>query len=87
MTTARNFTAEEKAKLTQLMREGSTVLQEVEDLQGGLKDTVRALAEEMQIKPSVLNRAIKVAYRGDFTRHSEDYSQLEDILAAVGRAD
>lgn len=87
MTTARNFTAEEKAKLTQLMREGSTVLQEVEDLQGGLKDTVQALAEEMQIKLSVLNRAIKVAHKGDFNRYSEDYSQLEDILSAVGKTD
>lgn len=82
---ARNFTAEEKAKLVQLFREGSTVIQEVEDLQGGLKDTVRAIAEEMQIKPAVLNRAIKIAHKGEFSRHSEDYSVLEDILVAVGK--
>ena len=81
----RNFTQEEKDKLTQLIREGSTVMQEVEDLNGGLKDTVRAIAEEMQIKPAVLNRAIKIAYKGDFSRASEDYSMLEDILVAVGK--
>ena len=82
---ARNFTTEEKDKLTQLIREGSTVMQEVEDLNGGLKDTVKAIAEEMQIKPAVLNRAIKIAHKGDFSRTSEDYSLLEDILVAVGK--
>ena len=82
---ARNFTQEEKDKLTQLIREGSTVMQEVEDLNGGLKDTVRAIAEEMQIKPAVLNRAIKIAHKGEFSRTSEDYSLLEDILVAVGK--
>jgi len=81
----RNFTQEEKDKLTQLIREGSTVMQEVEDLNGGLKDTVKAIAEEMQVKPAVLNRAIKIAHKGDFSRTSEDYSLLEDILVAVGK--
>jgi transposase-like protein len=82
---SRNFTQEEKDKLTQLIREGSTVMQEVEDLTGGLKDTVKAIAEEMQIKPAVLTRAIKIAHKGDFSRTSEDYSLLEDILVAVGK--
>ena len=81
----RNFTQEEKDKLTQLIREGSTVMQEVEDLNGGLKDTVKAIAEEMQVKPAVLNKAIKIAHKGDFSRTSEDYSMLEDILVAVGK--
>lgn len=83
--TSRQFTQEEKDKLTQLIREGSTVLQEIEDLGGGLKDTVRAIAEELQIKPAVLNRAIKIAHNGDFNRTSEDYSMLENILIAVGK--
>ena len=39
--TDRNFNAEEKAKLTQLIREGSTVMQEVEDLNGSLSDTIK----------------------------------------------
>ena len=82
---ARNFSDEEKKKLIQLIREGSTVIQEVEDLSGGLKDTVKAIAEELQIKPAILTRAIKIAQKGDFNRASEDYSMLEDILVAVGK--
>ena len=49
------FSSEEKAKLTQIINEGMTVLQEVEDLNAGLAETVKAISEEMEIKPSVLN--------------------------------
>lgn len=83
----RNFTQDEKEKLTRLIREGTTVLQEVEDLNEGLKDTVKSIAEEMQIKPTILTKAIKTAYKGDFVKHSEDHSTLESILVAVGKAD
>ena len=46
--TDRVFSSEEKAKLTQLINEGLTVMQEVDDLNGGLKDTVKAIAEEVR---------------------------------------
>ncbi len=39
----RVYGAEEKAKLERLVKEGVTVLQEIEDLQGGLKETVKAV--------------------------------------------
>ena len=50
--------SEEKAKLIKLVDEGCSVLQEVDDLKGGLKDTVKAIAEELDIKPAVLKKAI-----------------------------
>jgi len=81
----RVFNQEEKAKLIQLINEGLSVLQEVDDLNGGLDDTVKAIAEEMQIKPAVLKKAIKTAYKADFARHSEDLAELENILATVGK--
>ena len=54
------FSSEEKAKLITIINEGMTVMQEVEDLSAGLNDTVKAVAEEMQIKPAVLKKAIKL---------------------------
>tara|TARA_A100001015_G_C14791348_1_gene633191 strand:- start:240 stop:497 length:258 start_codon:yes stop_codon:yes gene_type:complete len=81
----RVFSSEEKAKLTQLINEGITVMQEVDDLQEGLSDTVKAIAEEMQIKPTVLKKAMRTAYKADFDRHSDEYSELENILSTVGK--
>ena len=64
----RTYGAEEKAKLERLVNEGVTVLQEVEDLNTGLKDTVKAVAEELDIKPSLINKAIKIAQKGEWLK-------------------
>ena len=76
----RSYGAEEKAKLERLINEGSTVLREIEDLSVGLKETVKAVAEELQIKPSIINRAIKIAHKGDWSAHNEDWAEIEAIL-------
>ena len=82
---SRTYGAEEKAKLERLVNEGVTVLQEVEDLQTGLKDTVKAVAEELDIKPALINKAIKIAQKGGWTRVSEDFDDLETLVVTVGR--
>ena len=81
----RNFSAEQKAKLTQLINEGMQVMMEVETLNGGLNDTVKAIAEELEIKPAVLKRAIKVAYKAEFGKAQEDHELLGTILTTVGK--
>ena len=56
----RTYGPEEKAKLERLVREGVTVMQEVEDLQTGLKETVKAVAEELDIKPALILSLIHI---------------------------
>jgi hypothetical protein len=80
----RVYGADEKAKLERLVREGVTVLQEVEDLQTGLKETVKAVAEEMDIKPSLINKAIKIAKNRDWEQHQDAYDDLETIITTLG---
>jgi hypothetical protein len=77
---SRTYGAEEKAKLERLINEGVTVLQEVEDLNTGLKDT-----EELDIKPSLINKAIKIAQKGEWTKVSEEFDDLETLVVTVGR--
>jgi len=81
----RTYGAEEKAKLERLVNEGVTVLQEVEDLQTGLKETVKAVAEELDIKPALINKAIKIAQKGDWDRVADEFDDLETLVATVGR--
>ena len=78
------FGAEEKAKLIQVVNEGVNVLQEVSDLQEGLRDTVKAVAEEMDVKPSLINKAIKVAMKRDWDKHQDEFEDLETIVTTVG---
>jgi len=79
------FTTEQQAKLKNLINEGLGVMTEVETLQGGLKDTVKAVAEELNVKPSILNKALRIAYKSEFQQEQADHETLEDILTTVGR--
>jgi|TARA_Y100000389_G_C17176620_1_gene371834 hypothetical protein len=80
----RVYGTEEKAKLERLIREGVNVQQEVEDLQGGLKETIKAVAEELNVKPSLINKAIRVAKNRDWGRYQDEFEDLETIVAITG---
>ena len=81
----RNFNEAEKTKLIQLIKEGSQVLGEVDDLKAGLRDTVKALAEELELKPAMLNKAITIAHKDNYTSVANDMDLLDSILAAAGK--
>ncbi len=80
----RTYGAEEKAKLERLVTEGITVLSEIESLQEGLKETVKAVAEELNIKPALINKAIKIAQKRDWEKHADYYEDLETLIATLG---
>jgi transposase-like protein len=77
---SRAYGPEEKAKLEKLINEGGTVMREIDDLRESLKDTVKSIAEELDIKPAIINKAIKIAYKGDWSNHNEDWQEVEAIL-------
>jgi hypothetical protein len=81
----RVFTAEQTKKLEQIINEGIQVTSEIETLTGGLNDTVKAVAEELEIKPGILKKAIKLAYKSEFGREKDDHDLLEQILTQVGK--
>jgi hypothetical protein len=81
----KNFNAEQTRKLNQVINEGMTVMHEIETLTGGLTDTVKAIAEELEIKPSVLKKAIRLAHKSEFGREQSDYELLEQILTMTGK--
>jgi transposase-like protein len=82
---SRMFSAEQKAKLNQIMNEGMAVMQEVEDLTSGLNDTIKAVAEELEVKPSILKKAIKIAQKSKLGETNAEHEELNDILETVGR--
>jgi len=81
----RVYGVEEKAKLERLVNEGVTVLQEVADLQEGLKDTVKSVAEELNMKPALINKAIKIAQKGDWNKVQDEFEDLETLVVTVGK--
>jgi len=81
----RTFNGEAKIKLTQLINEGMTVLHEIDTLNSGLSDTVKAVAEELEIKASTLKKAIKIAHKASLGQTNKDHDELNTILETVGK--
>lgn len=81
----RDFTGDAKIKLTQLFNEGIGVLTEIDTLNEGLNDTIKAIAEELEIKPAVLKKAIKIAQKSKFGEANRDHDELVTILETVNR--
>jgi transposase-like protein len=79
------FSNDQKLKLTQLINEGMQVMNEVETLNEGLADTVKHIAEELNIKSSVLKKAIRTAHKTNFGETQRDHELLENILVTVGK--
>lgn len=80
-----HFDQEQKTKIIQVINEGMQVMHEVDSLNSGLTDTVKAVAEELDIKPSVLKKAIRLAHKASFTQEQEDHELVETILTTAGK--
>jgi hypothetical protein len=81
----KNFNEAEKQKLIQIIKEGSQVLGEIDDLKSGLKDTVKALSEELELKPALINKAITIAHKDNYKAVADDMDMLDSILSAAGK--
>ena len=81
----RTFNGDAKIKLTQIINEGMAVMQEIEDLNAGLNDTIKAIAEELEIKPGTLKKAIRIAHKAKLGETNRDHDELNTILETVGK--
>jgi hypothetical protein len=81
---AKVFNGEEKARLQKLFRDGMATLHEIEVLREGYSDTVKTFAEEFELKPGLLKKAIKLAYKNSWNQEDDDHVQLENVLDSVG---
>ena len=85
MSDVKTFNGDQKIKLTQLVNEGMAVMHEIDTLNGGLTDTIKAIAEELEVKPSVLKKAIRVSHKASLTQSNQEHEQLNTILETVGK--
>jgi hypothetical protein len=81
----RMFSGDQKAKLTQIINEGTAIMQEIEDLNAGLSDTIKTVAEALEIKPGVLKKAIRTAHKASLGTTNAENEELNEILETVGR--
>jgi glutamyl/glutaminyl-tRNA synthetase len=81
----------DKLKIKELVTQGVAITKDIETLKQGLKETVDAIAEELEIKKNVLNKAIRVAYkmsenRDELADNREILDEVEEVLLIANKA-
>ena len=71
-------------RLKQIIKDGVKILQECEDLKAGLSDTVKSIAEELEVKPAQLNRLIRICQKGSMNDQREAFGELDELYKAGG---
>jgi hypothetical protein len=87
--TLHSLSSGDRDKLKNLIDSGTQVLGDITNLKLGLKETVAAVAEELDVTPKVLNKAIRVAYKlnqnkNELTDGREELDVVEQILLGAG---
>jgi len=80
------FGTPEQTKIKQIVSEGMTVMQEIQDLTEGLNETIKAVAEELEVKPSVIKKAIRIAQKDQWDQVFREFDDLETIVDISGHA-
>jgi predicted regulator of amino acid metabolism with ACT domain len=83
---SKSFGTPEQAKIKQIISEGVTVLQEIQDLTVGLNETIKAVAQELDVKPSVIRKAIRIALKDQWDQVFREFDDLETIVDISGHA-
>jgi predicted regulator of amino acid metabolism with ACT domain len=83
---SKTFGAPEQAKIKQIVAEGVTVMQEIQDLTEGLNETIKAVAEELEVKPSVIKKAIRIAQKDQWDQVYHEFEDLETVVDISGHA-
>jgi hypothetical protein len=83
---SRVFGNPEQTKIKQIVAEGVTVMQEVSDLTESLNDTIKNVAEELDVKPNVIKKAIRIAMKNGWDQVSKEFDELETIVDISGHA-
>lgn len=83
------LTPDMTAQIKQTIAAGEQVLAEIDELKESMAEYVKNLAEELDLKPSVINKAIKLAYKQKKENAIQDAQQemsdVEVLLHAAGK--
>ena len=75
----------DRLKIKELIEQGVSVTRDIETLKEGLKETIDAIATELEIKKPVLTKAIRVSYkmaenRDELAEGREIFDEIEELL-------
>lgn len=85
MSESLGLTPDDKVKIKNLIEVGIVTNRQMADLREGLAESIKELAKELEVKPAVLSKAIKVAFKSSVGELQQEVDAVEEILHAAGR--
>jgi hypothetical protein len=88
--TVANFGPGDKAKIQALINGGVDTMREIATLRESLKDTIEAVAEELDIEKKYLASAVRISYKQSVKNQDTigdmqtALDQVEELLKAAG---
>jgi hypothetical protein len=79
------FSGDQKIKIKRLVEEGMKTMYEIDTLKDGLGETIKAVAEELNIKPAPLRKAIRIAHKASLGEENKNHDVVNTILEAAGK--
>jgi len=83
------LTPEDNNKIKSTIEAGMQVLREVDTLKEDMKAYVDGLAEELDVKPSTISKAIRLAFKNEkddaFQQAQDEFTDVEILLHAAGK--
>lgn len=80
-----SLTQEDIARVKELLKHGIAVETETRLLREGLSESVKDVADQLEIKPAQLNRAIKIAYKDSLNEEKEKLDEIEFLLQTLNK--
>jgi prophage DNA circulation protein len=82
---AKTFDAAQISKLNEFFAAGIQIAEERAALSDSLKELTTSLAEELDVKPGLLSKALNIAVKATFSQQEADFEVVGDILRATHR--
>jgi division protein CdvB (Snf7/Vps24/ESCRT-III family) len=75
----------ETSELQKVIDAGKIQLQEIQDIRESLRDTVKAIAEKLNMKPKEIMDSIRVAFKANLAEKNTHHETVCAILEATKR--
>ena len=79
-----NLSNEETILLQSCIDSSIQDLHDIQNYKDHMKERVDDVAEKLEMKPALLNRAIRTAFKSEITKKRAELSDIEDILHVTG---
>lgn len=77
------LSAANKVKLKQFFDDGMQVMRDIQVMKDSLKDMSDALADELEVKPAELRRALRAKFKENIDEEREKLDRVEELLEAA----